>query len=70
MGGVSWAEWGRRLLHPRSWPVRWRLAAVSAGLTLAILFVFGAAVGKVATERIRADFDSARRLRRQRPRPR
>ncbi len=58
MGGVSWAEWGRRLLHPRSWPVRWRLAAVSAGLTLAILFVFGAAVGKVATERIRADFDS------------
>jgi len=58
MGGVSWAEAGRRLLRPRSWPVRWRLAAVSAGLTLAILLVFGAAVGKVATERIRADFDS------------
>ena len=24
-------------LHPRRWPVRWRIAAVSAGLTLLIL---------------------------------
>ena len=29
--------WLRRLVHPRAWPVRWRLAAVSSGLTLAIL---------------------------------
>ncbi len=55
---ASWVDAGRRLLHPRGWPVRWRLATVSAGLTLAILLVFGGAIGKMATERIRADFDS------------
>lgn len=49
---------GRRAgLRPRNWPVRWRLAAVSTGLTLVILLVFGALVGKLATERIRGDFD-------------
>lgn len=41
----------------RSWPVRWRLAAVSSGLTLLILFLFGGAVGKIATEQIRNDFN-------------
>jgi signal transduction histidine kinase len=45
------------LLHPGSWPLRWRLAAVSAGLTLAILMLFGAVVGGVATQRIRDDFN-------------
>src|SRR4051812_38594249 len=44
-------------LRPSSWPVRWRLAAVSAGLTLAILLVFGAVIGQVATSRIRDDFN-------------
>jgi two-component system OmpR family sensor kinase len=48
---------GRRLLHPRSWPVRWRLAAVSAGLTLVILMLFGGAIGQIATQRIRDDFN-------------
>jgi signal transduction histidine kinase len=48
----------RRLLHPRSWPVRWRLAAVSAGLTLAILVLFGGAIGQIATQRIRDDFNN------------
>jgi two-component system, OmpR family, sensor kinase len=48
---------GRRL-RPRNWPVRWRLAAASAGLTLIILLAFGGVVGKVATNRIRADFNS------------
>jgi signal transduction histidine kinase len=33
------------------------LAAVSAGLTLAILLVFGAVIGQVATSRIRDDFN-------------
>jgi len=47
----------RRLIRPRSWPVRWRLALVSSGLTLAILLLFGGLIGKVATERIRDDFD-------------
>jgi two-component system OmpR family sensor kinase len=37
--------------------VRWRLAGVSAGLTLAILLVFGAVIGQVATSRIRDDFN-------------
>ena len=48
---------GRRL-RPRNWPVRWRLAAASAGLTLIILLAFGAVIGKVATDRIRDDFNS------------
>jgi signal transduction histidine kinase len=38
--------------------VRWRLAAVSAGLTLAILLVFGGAIGQIATQRIRDDFNN------------
>jgi signal transduction histidine kinase len=50
--------WLRRLLHPRSWPVRWRLATVSAGLTLVILLLFGGLIGKIATQRIRDDFNS------------
>jgi two-component system, OmpR family, sensor kinase len=37
--------------------VRWRLAAASAGLTLAILLVFGAIIGQVATSRIHDDFN-------------
>ena len=49
---------GRRLRHPRSWPVRWRLAMVSAGLTLAILVLFGVAIGQIATQRIRNDFNN------------
>jgi two-component system, OmpR family, sensor kinase len=51
------AEAQRLLLRPRDWPVRWRLAAASAGLTLAILLVFAAVIGHLATERIRDDFD-------------
>jgi len=51
------ARWPSRL-RPGNWPVRWRLAAVSAGLTLVILLVFGAVVGQVATSRIRDDFNS------------
>jgi two-component system, OmpR family, sensor kinase len=50
-------RFARRLLHPRSWPVRWRLASVSAGLTLVILMLFGGAIGKIATQRIRDDFN-------------
>jgi len=44
-------------MRPGSWPVRWRLAAASAGLTLAILLVFGAVIGRLATDRIRSDFN-------------
>jgi two-component system OmpR family sensor kinase len=37
--------------------VRWRLAGVSAGLTLAILVLFGVIVGNLAGQRIRDDFN-------------
>jgi two-component system, OmpR family, sensor kinase len=49
---------GRRLLRPRSWPVRWRLATVSASLTFVILVLFGGTIGKIATQRIRDDFNN------------
>ena len=52
------AAWLRRVVHPRAWPVRWRIAGVSAGLTLAILMVFGGTIGGIATTRIRDDFNS------------
>jgi two-component system OmpR family sensor kinase len=44
------------LLTPRRWPIRWRLAGVSAGLTLAILIVFAVVVGRLATDRLKSDF--------------
>jgi len=44
------------VLRPLNWPVTWRLAAVSAGLTAAILLLFGAIVGNLAAERVRDDF--------------
>ena len=43
-------------LYPNRWPVRWRLAAVSAGLTLVILVCFALVVGRLATDRVRNDF--------------
>ena len=46
-----------RVAHPRSWPVRWRLASVSAGLTLLILVVIGGAIGQITTQRIKDDFN-------------
>src|SRR5258707_2352675 len=52
------AERGRRRLAfaIRRWPVRWRLAGVSAGLTLLILVVFALVVGRLATDRVKDDF--------------
>ncbi len=43
-------------LSPSRWPVRWRIAGVSAGLTFAILLVFAAGVGRLVENRLRADF--------------
>jgi len=43
--------------HPRGWPLRWRLAAVSAGLTMVILVVFAIVIGRLAQDRIRDDFE-------------
>lgn len=46
----------RALSAPRRWPVRWRLAAVSAALTLVILLVFAAVVGRLTSNRLESDF--------------
>jgi two-component system OmpR family sensor kinase len=40
----------------RHWPVRWRLAAVSAALTLVILVAFAFLIGRLAGDQIRSDF--------------
>jgi signal transduction histidine kinase len=45
------------VLRPGNWSVRWRIAAVSAGLTMAILVLFGAIVGNLASHRVRDDFN-------------
>jgi two-component system, OmpR family, sensor kinase len=44
-------------IRPGNWPVRWRLTAASAGLTLAILVIFGVVIGNLAANRIRGDFN-------------
>jgi len=40
----------------RHWPVRWRIAGISAGLTLLILLGFALIVGRLATDRLQSDF--------------
>src|SRR5438093_2305882 len=48
---LAWA------LTPKRWPVRWRLAAVSATLTLIILVVFALVVGRLTSNRLQGDFN-------------
>jgi two-component system OmpR family sensor kinase len=45
-------------LTPKRWPVRWRLAAVSATLTLIILVVFALVVGRLTSNRLHNDFNN------------
>ncbi len=45
-----------RRFSPSRWPVRWRLAGVSAVLTFVILLTFAAVVGKLSQERLENDF--------------
>lgn len=40
------------------YPIRWRLASISALLTFVILSVFAAVVGELTVRRIRSDFDN------------
>src|SRR3989304_2396448 len=46
----------RALATPRRWPVRWRLAAVSAVPPLVILVGFPAVVGRLTSQRLESDF--------------
>ncbi len=48
---VSRAAW------PDRWPLRWRITAASASLTLLILLVFGAAIGNLVADRLHEDFN-------------
>ncbi len=45
--------------RPRRWPVRLRIAAVSATLTLVILIAFAAVVGRLVSHRLQGDFESS-----------
>jgi two-component system, OmpR family, sensor kinase len=45
-------------LTPKGWPVRWRLAAVSAVLTFLILVAFALVVGRLTQNRLEANFDN------------
>jgi two-component system, OmpR family, sensor kinase len=44
-------------LKPKRWPVRWRLAAVSAALTFLILVIFALVVGRLTSSRLHTDFN-------------
>lgn len=48
-------------LWPPNWPIRWKLSAVSAGLTFIILVTFGAVVGRIATEQLNNNFKAETR---------
>jgi two-component system, OmpR family, sensor kinase len=41
----------------RHWPVRWRITGISAGLTLLILLCFALIVGRLATDRLKDNFE-------------
>jgi two-component system OmpR family sensor kinase len=45
------------VLTPKRWPVRWRLAAVSAVLTFLILVIFALVVGRLTSNRLEGDFN-------------
>jgi signal transduction histidine kinase len=44
-------------LTPKRWPVRWRLAAVSAVLTFLILVIFALVVGRLTSNRLESNFN-------------
>jgi signal transduction histidine kinase len=46
----------RAIATQEGWPVRWRLAAVSAALTLVILIGFAAVVGRLTSNKLVSDF--------------
>ena len=55
---MKWLERILAALTPKRWPVRWRLAAVSASLTLIILVIFAVVVGRLTSNRLQSNFDN------------
>ncbi|HTU14117.1 MAG TPA: HAMP domain-containing sensor histidine kinase [Solirubrobacterales bacterium] len=43
-------------IWPSRWPIRWKLAAVSSGLTFVILVAFGVVVGQLTTQQLRDNY--------------
>lgn len=43
-------------IWPSRWPIRWKLAAVSSGLTFFILVAFGVVVGQLTTQQLRENY--------------
>jgi len=41
---------------PPHWPIQWKLAAVSAGITFSILVVFGLVVGQITSKQLRDNY--------------
>lgn len=41
---------------PPHWPIQWKLAAVSSGITFVILIAFGFAVGQITTNQLRDNY--------------
>ena len=41
---------------PPHWPIQWKIAAVSAGITFVILVAFGLAVGQITTNQLRDNY--------------
>jgi two-component system, OmpR family, sensor kinase len=54
---MKWLERLLEALTPKRWPVRWRLAAVSAVLTFLILVIFALVVGRLTSNRLHGDFN-------------
>jgi len=54
---MKWLERLASALTPKRWPVRWRLAAVSAVLTFLILVIFAFVVGRLTSSRLHSDFN-------------
>jgi two-component system, OmpR family, sensor kinase len=45
------------VLSPKRWPIRWRLAAVTAVLTFLILVIFALVIGRLTSNRLEGNFN-------------
>lgn len=56
--GISRHGLKRSPFWPPNWPIRWKLTAVSAGLTFIVLVTFGAVIGQLAVGQLRNNFEA------------